>query len=1210
MGNKYVLSGLFAFVIWLGTLYPSTVRATSAGEQKITLLEAIEKISKKYDVYFTFDMTIVSKVEVQYEYALYNSAEDALSGVLKGTGLKYKFYDQRFVIIYKDDAKGLESLKQMSKHLNGLISEGEKKMASTAKNNMLTVSRISAHSILKAVPAIAFSVEGTITNQEGEPLIGVTVQVKGTGKATTTDARGHFVLNDIEANAVLVLSYVGFETQEVKVAGKPNLQVVMASASQALGEVVVVGYGTQKKVNLTGAVSQINAEDLKDRPLTNMTQALQGEIPNLNIVIGSGKPGTSGTLNIRGNTSITSSGEPLVLIDGVPSEIDRISVNDVESITVLKDASASAIYGARAAFGVILVTTKRASKGTPVISYNNNFGWTTHATNTNFITTAYDNIRINEEAYFNALGRNYTGYTDEDYEEIYNRRNDKVEDPSRPWVMIKPDRKGDDVYKYYGNFDWFNWFYAKWRPKQQHNISIMGSSGKINYYLSGSINNETGIMRQNPDAYKRYNFIAKVEAELSSWFTISSSTRYFKSNYTYYGKEGGMFPTVYNNLSNNQIYMTAPSNVPTNPDGTGTYLTDNGTYAIGYGAHLSQMNKNLVGKDGLNDLTTTIEGKIKVSKDISITGNYTYNFENGMNMYRGVRLSYSLYPGIVEQVPRAEWDRDILKETTSNNNYYIFNVFGNYNKNLGDHNIEVTAGYNREERTFKTIYAEGQELLSETLNDLNLVTGDKQLSGGSSEWALSGMFYRVNYNYKGKYLFETSGRYDGTSRFKKGDRFGFFPSFSLGWRISDEAFFEPVKGVINSLKLRGSYGSLGNQLVSTYAYISTMPTGLLNYLIDGKKATIVSAPNPVSPNLTWEMTISKNIGLDMSLLKNRLSLTLDGYIRDTRGMLIKGKTLPKVFGAPEPRENAGDLRTRGFEASLSWKDQTSLFGKPFKYYAGINLSDYTAKITKFDNPTKIISDYYVGKKLGEIWGFIYDGYFKTDQEASDYGVNQDLINSRRVQAPTVDLRRLQAGDIRIVDLDHSGKIDFGAGTVDDPGDRTIIGNSQPRYSFGIPLGISWSGIDVNVLFQGIIHQDYYPDLENEMFWGPYARPYASFIPTDFEKKIWRPDNADSYFPRMIGYIAQNSELRHENNMYLQDIGYMKLRNLTIGYTIPSKITERIKVNFARIYVSGENLFTWTKFETDYIDPQEVMWDKTGRTYPMGKTYSVGIDIKF
>ncbi len=1053
------------------------------------------------------------------------------------------------------------------------------------------------------------AVSGKVTDQSGQPLPGATIGIKGTTQGTVTNADGEYFISSLPDDATLVFSFVGMRTQEVVVGNQATINVEMVVDAIGMDEVVVVGYGTQKKVNLTGAVTQISTDELQDRPVTNMTQALQGAIPNLNIVIGSGKPGTSGTINIRGNTSITGSGDPLILIDGIPGEIDRINVRDVESVSVLKDASASAIYGARAAFGVILITTKKAPTGVPVISYNNNFGWTTHATNTDFITTAYDNIRINEESYYNALGRYWTGYTEEDYNEIYQRRNDKTEHPDRPWVMIKPDRKGNDVYKYYANFDWFNWFYSKWRPKQEHNISIMGSSEKIRYYLSGGFKDETGIMKQNPDSYIKYNFIGKIEAELFPWLVISNNTRFFNSNYRYYGKESGMFYTQYNNLTNNQIYMMTPANVPTNPDGSGTYLMDNGTYAIGYGAHLAQMNKNLVGNNGTNDYTSTFEALIKVSDNLSITGNYTYNLENVQDMYRGVRLQYSLYPGVIEQVPRAEWDRDILKETTRNNKYNIFNLFGSFEKAIKLNNIKVTAGYNREERTFKRVYAEGQELLSETLNDLNLATGEKQVAGGASEWALSGFFYRANYDFAGKYLFEASGRYDGTSRFKKGDRFGFFPSFSIGWRMSEENFFKPISSFLDNLKLRASYGTLGNQQVSTYAYISSMTASNMSYIINGERLRSVKSPDPISPFLTWEETTSKNLGVDVDILQNRFSVVFDTYIRDTKGMLVKGMTLPGVFGAAEPRENAADMRTKGFEVNLNWRDKFNLFNKPFNYNVGIVLSDYTAKITKFDNPSRILSDYYVGQELGEIWGLIYDGYFKTTEEAQAYPVNQDWVNNRRRAAPTAELRMLQAGDIKILDLNGDNIINYGAGTVDDPGDRRKIGNSQPRYSFGIPIGGVWNGIDLNILLQGIGRQHYYPDLENQRFWNAYARPYGTFLPTDFEEKIWRPENPNAYFPRMIGYLAQNSDLRRENNMYLQDLAYMKLRNLTIGYTIPSNISRKIKLNHIRFYLSGENLFTWTKLETDYIDPEEVMWDKTSRTYPMGKTYSFGLEIR-
>lgn len=1053
------------------------------------------------------------------------------------------------------------------------------------------------------------SVSGKVTDQSGLSLPGVTVVVKGTTTGTVTNADGNFTLVIPDGAETLQFSFVGMRTQELPIDGRTTFTVVMEEETIGMDEVVVVGYGTQKRINLTGAVSHLSGEELLDRPVTNITQALQGTIPNLNIITGTGQPGTSGSLNIRGNTSITGAGSPLVLIDGIPGEIDRVSINDVESITVLKDASASAIYGARAPFGVILITTKTAKEGEVSVTYNNNFGWTTHSTNTEFLNVGYDNLRLNEDFYYNALGTYWSGYSEEDWNELYLRRNDKTEHPDRPWIMIKQDSQGRDIYKYYGNFDWFNYFYNKFRPKQNHNISVRGGTDIFKYAISASTNREQGIWNHNPDIFKKNNLRSKVDIKVFPWLTVSNNTAFFNSNYTHYGQED-QFITATSGGHSSHLYFNSPAFLPRNPDGTYTYLYENGLYRIANGVHIALEDGRNKGSNSVNDFTTTFEANVQVLDGLSITGNYTYNLENTEDMYRAVRLQYSLYPGEVEQVPLAEWDRDILKETVQNNKYEVINIFGNYQKSFNYHNINLTAGFNQEEKKYKRIYAEGQELLSETLNDLNLTSGDQQIRGGASEWALRGYFYRFNYDYQGKYLFETSGRYDGTSRFQKGQRFGFFPSFSLGWRISEEIFFEPLTDVINNLKLRGSFGSLGNQQVSTYAYISSMSSSTLSYLSEGQRLRGVRAPSPVSPLLTWEKSTTSNIGIDFDILKQRLSVVFDAYIRNTEGMLVPGKTLPAVFGASEPRENAADLRTKGFEIGINWHDRFDLGNSPFAYKIGLILSDYTAEITKFDNPSKLIDDYYEGMQLGEIWGFIYDGFFKTTEEAQAYPVNQDLINKRRVRAPTAELRMLQAGDIKILDLDGDGEINFGANTVDNPGDRQIIGNNQPRYSFGVPISASWNGIDINILFQGIGRQHWYPHLESQMFWHAYARPYSAFVPVDFENKIWRPDNPNAYFPRPIGYIAQNSELSQENNMYLQDLAFMKLRNLTVGYTIPSRFSNLIGLNYVRIYTSGENLFTWTKLETDYIDPEEVMLDVTGRTYPMGKTFSCGLEIRF
>lgn len=1053
-------------------------------------------------------------------------------------------------------------------------------------------------------------ITGTVIDEQGEPIIGANVVERGTTNGTITDFNGSFSLS-VNQDAVLLITYIGYLPIEMAVSSQSNLTVTLKEDTQKLEEIVVVGYGTQKKVNLTGAVTQITAEEMKDRPISRMTQALQGIIPNLNITFGSGQPGQSGTLNIRGTTSING-GSPLVLIDGIPGDIDRMNVNDVESVSVLKDASASAIYGARAAFGVILVTTKKAKEGKFQIDYTGNFGWTTHAVNTDFITSGYWNAKLNDEAMYNALGNTTTRYTDEDYEELWARVNDKSEHPDRPWVVIKKNAAGQDMYRYYANYDWFNYFYSKYRPQQNHNVSITGSTDRIKYLITGNYSREEGIIKVRPDISNRYNFRAKIDSDLNNWLTISSNTRYFRSTYDWYGHETNYSRVTNDVTSSNPLYHAHPFYVPFNPDGTLTGYSGVNSYSIAYGYHAILENGKSKGQKTNSEFATTIQAVIKLMKGLTLTGNYTFTQDLYQQYYRAVRVQYSKYPGMLENYAVGALNRDRLTETMRSTLYHVTNIFGNYETSIGNHNIKAMAGFNQELRKFKTLTGSGQELLSETLNDLNFSTAEELVNGGGEEWALRGAFYRLNYDYAGKYLFETSARYDGTSRFPKEDRFGFFPSFSLGWRISEEVFFNPLKNIVNNLKVRYSFGTLGNQDVSTYAYISSMSTGMINYLVNNERLTVVNNPAPVARTLTWEKSVTNNIGLDADFLDNRLSLSVDYYIRDTKDMLTLSKTLPKVFGATEPKENAADLRTKGYELTLSWRDKFKLMGKPFTYNVTAILADNSSKITKFDNPTGLLSTYRVGQKLGEIWGYRYDGYFKTTEEAQEYAkhVNQDKINKRRVQAPTAELKMLQAGDIKILDLNGDGEIDTGANTFDNPGDREIIGNETPRYSYGLSGTASWNGFDFYVLFQGIGKQNWYPHLECQQFWQVYARPYGSFIPKNFQDKIWSPENPDAYFPRVIGYIAQNSELSVANDMYLQDLAYCKLRNLTIGYTLPSSLTNKVKIDRLRFYVSGENLFTWTKLDTDYIDPEETMNDPTARTYPMGKTFSFGVELSF
>jgi TonB-linked SusC/RagA family outer membrane protein len=528
-------------------------------------------------------------------------------------------------------------------------------------------------------------------------------------------------------------------------------------------------------------------------------------------------------------------------------------------------------------------------------------------------------------------------------------------------------------------------------------------------------------------------------------------------------------------------------------------------------------------------------------------------------------------------------------------------------------------GYNQELQKYKTNSSQRSNLLSEDLNNLDLGTGDMVVNGSAYEWALLGYFGRFNYDYKGKYLLEINGRYDGTSRFPSDKRFGFFPSISGGWRISEEAFFDPLKRIVSDLKLRASYGSLGNQQLSStsitagniYPYIPVMASGLNNYIIDASKTQFLAVPNPIDPNFTWEKSASIDFGADLNLFNNRFQASYDWYRRTTTDMITRGKTLPAVFGAAPPNQNAADLVTTGFELTANWRNNSTVGGKPFSYNIGIVLSDYTAEVTKFDNPNKLLSDNYVGRQLGEIWGYSIDGYFVSDAEAQGWKVDQSFVNKQRLSAPG-NYSKLSAGDIKFKDLNGDGKINNGKNTLDDHGDLIRIGNSLPRYSFGITGGATWNGIDVSAFFQGIGRQNWYPGNNSDKFWGAYSRAYYSFIPVDFPGKIWSPENPNAYFPRLRSYEALNNggELYTANDRYLQDLAYIRLKNLTVGYTFPVSLLKKVRAERLRIYFSGANIFTATKLETKYIDPEQASAETNGRVYPFFKTFAFGLNVGF
>lgn len=1061
------------------------------------------------------------------------------------------------------------------------------------------------------------SISGKVFDTNEEPLIGVTVTIENTTIGAITDIDGAFTLQVPEGKVVLNVSYVGFVPQKVTVAsGQSNVTVRLSEDAVLLNEVVVVGYGKQKKVNLTGAVASVGGEELENRVTKSLSSMLQGTVAGLNVTTSSGVPGSSASINVRGITSIHES-EPLVLIDGAVGDIDRVNPNDVESISVIKDASAAAIYGARAAFGVILVTTKSgaAKDGKATVRYSGRFGWQAPTTSTDYETTGYWSVYTINQFWQANSGTLYVDYTDQDMQELWNRVNDKTEHPDRPWV-VEDVRNGRNQWVYYGNYDWWHSLYRDNRPMQQHNVSISGGKDDVKYFVSGSYDKQTGILRENPDIYRKYNLRSKIDFRINEWLTMSNNTSFYSSQYSYLG-DGD----VENTLAYSARHALAcfPQK---NSDGSWLYSTPYLNYKVANGRHILLGENSHRNVERSTDFTNTTRLVYAPIRELSFTGDFTYRQYQSRNTSRSNVMYYREYPDgeLLSYATGAGANR--LDEAVNTNQYYSTNIFGTYDDTFNQaHHLSVVGGMNYEAWKNKNISAYGENLVSTDLDDLDLVGQNAEgatitgVGGGQNEYALLGIFGRINYDYKSRYLFEVSGRYDGTSRFASGSRWGFFPSASAGWRISEESFFQPVRQWIDNLKVRGSFGSLGNQNISSYYYsfARLISISSLGYTFgEGSvlpKYSSLSAP--IASGMTWETAQQWDFGFDLTMLGNRLNLTVDGYIRDTKDMLTDGVDLPGVYGADLPDMNAADLRTKGYEITLNWRDRLTLGNKPFEYSVGLNLSDYKSVITKYDNENKTFAkDYYEGMEIGEIWGYVTDGLFQTDEEAKAYAEKVDLSYVLKGQTGG-----WQAGDVKFVDLDGDGKVGIGSNNVDTPGDRKILGNSLPSFSYGISASAQWNGFDVSAFFQGTGNHYWYPAGQSMPFWGPYSYPYLSFLQKDFLADVWTAENTDAYFPRAMAYSASGGVLSNVNDRYLQNLRYLRFKNLTVGYTLPQSWTGKARIESVRIYFTGENLCYWSplKKHSRYVDPEAAI-DRSdaynNAYYPWQKSFLFGIDVTF
>uniref|UniRef100_F4CEK2 TonB-dependent receptor n=1 Tax=Sphingobacterium sp. (strain 21) TaxID=743722 RepID=F4CEK2_SPHS2 len=984
-----------------------------------------------------------------------------------------------------------------------------------------------------------------------------------------TDANGLYEITSPYSTDTLVFTYVGYRTIKRTLNAGTHATITMVPSSELLDEIVVVGFGTQKKTNLTGAVTQIDGKALTNRPVANVGLALQGTIGNLNISPNGG-PGGTVNYNVRGATSLSSGGSPFFIVDGIPvSDITNLNPTDIKSITVLKDAASAAIYGARAAYGVILVTTK-SGEGKTKISYNNIIGTskaiqTPHQLNSLEFAEAYNIASINsgQSPYF----------SEEHIARIKAFMADPVNTPSN---VVDPNNTA--VWSYAAldndNVDWYRAFFKPSAPNQKHDVTISGGDEKTNYYVGAGYFREGGLIRYADENHERYNITGNLHFTPTKWLRADLKTRFVRDHLklpseaqtkvvgNWFHQATTRFPNW--SLKDPNGYWSRASNIPRQWEGSSR--TTNNEINI-MGALEAEPIKNW-----------------KINTEISYRNN-------------GIRWSDQMKPfaweHTVSGLPVMTTDNS-YSEAMTQSDYYVMNFYTSYEKYFSKHYLSALIGQQAELSKYSQLSGRRLDLIDTSLPSMGVATGDQTVNGSLSHWANSGTFMRLNYNYDGRYLLELNGRYDGSSKFAKDKRFGFFPSVSVGYNIANEPFWKIP--AVNQLKLRASYGSLGNQNIDNYLYLNTI--GIVTkygYILDGVLPNYLAAPGLVSENLTWETARTLDFGVDLTTLRNRLDLSFDWYRRSTINMFGPANAYPAVLGASVPKENNADLRTLGFELSLSWHDKIS---DDFSYNINAILSDNKAEVTRYNNPTHILSTYYEGQTLGEIWGYKTAGLIQSEEQLAGIP-DQSFIHGNWT-----------LGDVEYVDINGDRKVDNGKNTVDDSGDLAIIGNSEPRYLYSLGLGASWKGFDINMFFQGVGKRDFAPPVSGNggvLFWGFTGGFGANLYEgqTDF----WTPDNADAYYAKP--YTSSETDKNHQvQTRYLQNAAYLRLKNLQLGYTLPDKLINTIGLGRARIFVSGENLFTITSMKRNF-DPEQTYgtWG-AGKVYPYYKSYAIGLNIDF
>ncbi len=1077
-------------------------------------------------------------------------------------------------------------------------------------------------------------VSGRILDSSGQPVPGASVIEKGTTNGVDTDIDGKFTIS-VKSGSTLEVSCIGYET--VSVAASENLSVTLREDTQFLDEVVVVGFGTQKKVNMTGSVAAVDVDKaFGSKPITDVSKGLQGVVPGLSITYNSNDLNASPTMKIRGTGSINGDNTPLILLDGVEvPDLSFVNPDNIKSISVLKDAASASIYGSRAAWGVVLITSKDGSavKDKVSITYSNNFSWNQPIGLPKYITDKEGVLAQLEEGML--AQKNVDGSRIEAFGMYY----DTIGKGITTWFDKYSGNLSNPVYKYGEDYEFIAgtpYYYRVSDPNkeifktsfsQTHNLSVNGNTGKTNYNIGlGYTMNDGTLKAAKKNDVKRYNLNLSTNTQVKNWLNIGTKVMYVEKEYEYpygYSQSKGATGLLY-------YVMRFPTFFPFGiSDGSkladGTYASESA--ATGEGLYFRHGNAYVANESicSSKDQYLTLGGNVRINlaPGLSFYGDYTrgrYNYEN-----RSMRQPYYVanwsFPKKAAVTTNDFLERSYVSKITNTYNAYFDYLFDIQKQ----HNFAIKVGANAEDLRYDNQSVKVNGVQDVEHPTLNLTDGKNEgiVDESLRHRATAGFFGRINYNYKEKYLLELNGRYDGSSSFRTGKQWAFFSSASAGYRISEEKFWTNIKPYVPTLKVRASYGSVGNQaLDSWYPYISTMATETVSWIgTDMNQVSTTTTPSAVNPDMTWEKIRTLDIGFDAGFFNNELNVTFDWYQRRNVGMLVAGNEIVRYAGiAVAPLENGGDMKTNGWELQI---DYNHAFNKDFAIYGTFTLSDAKSEITKWNNTTGALNSWYKGKKLGEIWGFETDRYFNSSDVNPDGTLKTGTPDQSYLQNGSF---RFGAGDIKYKDLNKDGKIDTGKGTIDDHGDLKRIGNQLPRYEYSLRVGAMLKGFDVEVLLQGVGKRDMW---STSSLFIPHAAGAQMNI---FENQLdyWTESNQNARFPRpyingafgSLSGLPGNSGCNNfaPQTKYLNNLAYLRVKNFTVGYTLPQNLTRKIFVEKLRFYFSAQNLFTFDHID-GVMDPEctggssksytnGMDMTMAGRAMPFNRQWSCGLQITF